>query len=114
MAAPQGCLGDADGTAAVTSSTTDAELRSLLLDCLALWGVRGRVEADEAGLRIMVTAGTFRVQRADAGMRPVRWFLDRPGRTPRAVPSIVALLGALRHATGAAAGNALIIGASHG
>ena len=31
---------------------TDAELRALLLDCLALWGVEGRVEASEHGLQI--------------------------------------------------------------
>jgi hypothetical protein len=50
-------------------------------------------------------------------MRPVRWLLHTPerrasNRPPRAAPSIVALLTALRNALGAESGNRLRIGAS--
>ena len=74
---------------------TDAELRGLLLDCLSLWGIAGRVEAHSDGLAV---GGSFVVQRAPIDMRPVRWLLHRPGRSPRAAPSIGALLTALRNA----------------
>ena len=74
---------------------TDAELRALLLDCLSLWGVAGRVEAHADGLAVN---DTFIVQRAPTDMRPVRWLLHRPGRGPRPAPSIGALLTALRNA----------------
>ena len=95
----------------------NAELRSLLLDCLALWGVSGRVVVGADGLQIATAGGTFLVQRAPLDMRPIRWLLQTPerrtaNRPPRAVPSIVALLAALRNALGADAGNRLVIGAS--
>ena len=96
---------------------TDAELRSLLVDCVALWGVKGRVAAGEEGMGITTDAGTFLVQHASPDMRPVRWLLHTPerraaGRPPRAVPSVVALLTALRNALGAERGNRVRIGAS--
>ncbi len=74
---------------------TDAELRALLLDCLSLWGIAGRVEARNDGIAVN---GAFVIQRASAEMRPVRWLLHRPGRGPRPAPSIGALLTALRNA----------------
>jgi hypothetical protein len=85
---------------------TDAELRALLRDCLALWRVDGGVSAGDTGLRIATGDGVFVVQRAPEDMRPVRWLLQTPiraaaGRPPRAAPSIVALLSALRNALGA-------------
>ena len=89
---------------------TNAELRALLLDCLALWGVEGRVEAAEHGLQIAADAGTFQIERAPADMLPVRWLLHRPSRAPRVAPSIGALLTALRNALGAGAGNKLRVG----
>ena len=81
------------------------------MDCLALWGVQGRVEAGDPGMRIIADTSTLRVERAPADMRPVRWLLHRPDRTPRVAPSIGALLTALRNALGAEAGNKLRIGA---
>lgn len=90
---------------------TDAELRVLLLDCLALWGVKGRAEATDSGLQIIADTITLGVERAPADMRPVRWLLHRPDRAPRVTPSIGALLTALRNALGAEAGNKLRIGA---
>jgi hypothetical protein len=96
---------------------SDAELRALLLDCLSLWGVRGRVAAVEDGLAVSAAEGRFLVQRADPDLRPVRWFLQTPepaqaGRPARAIPSIPALLTALRNALGAEQGNKLRIGAA--
>lgn len=95
---------------------TDAELRALLLDCLALWGLKGRVEAVESGMQISVGTMTLGVERAPVDMRPVRWLLQTPerraaNRPARAIPSIVALLSALRNALGGNAGAALRIGA---
>jgi hypothetical protein len=90
---------------------TNAELRALLLDCLALWGLSGRVEALDTGLQISVDTTTLKIERAPVEMRPVRWLLHRPDRPPRVAPSIGALLTALRNALGAEGGNKLRIGA---
>jgi hypothetical protein len=54
---------------------------------------------------------------APLDMRPIRWLLQTPerraaDRPPRAVPSIVALLAALRNALGGDAGSTLRIGAA--
>jgi hypothetical protein len=99
------------------SFSTDAELRSLLIDCLALWGVNGRVTVDADGVQLGTDGGPFVVQHAPPDMRPVRWLLQTPehrgaDRPPRALPSIVALLGALRNALGAEGGNRIRIGTS--
>ena len=98
---------------------TDAELRDLLRDCLALWGVDGVVAAGGAGVELSTQDGLFVVQRAAEDLRPVRWFLQTPvraaaGRPPRAAPSVVALLSALRNAIGAAGGSGLRIGSAAG
>ena len=82
---------------------TDAELRGLLLDCLKLWDVPGRIEVRETDLVIATLDGDFTVSRAPEDLRPVRWFYLTPERAaanalPRAAPSIVALLSALRNA----------------
>jgi hypothetical protein len=94
---------------------TDAELRALLIDCMTLWGMNARIDAGADGLKIAARPGTFLVQRAATDMRPVRWLLHTPersaaGRPPRATPSIVALLSALRTALGAEGGSKLRIG----
>lgn len=96
---------------------SDAELRALLMDCLSLWGVQGRVEAVEDGIVVSAADGGFMVQRAGPDLRPVRWFLQTPerarvGQPARAIPSIPALLTALRNALGAEQGNKLRIGAA--
>ena len=85
---------------------TDAELRSLLLDCLKLWGVAGSVTAGGDGLLIATTAARCVVRR---GAAPARWLLETPVRR-RPVPSIVALLSALRRALGVDGGAGLRIG----
>lgn len=96
---------------------TDAELRGLLLDCLKLWNVPGRVTAGADGLTIETPDGAFTVQCADPDLRPARWFYQTPERhaahrPPRAVPSIVALLSALRNAIGGEGGPMLRVGGS--
>ena len=91
---------------------TDAELRGLLGDCLTLWDVAGQVAAGDDGMRIVTADGVFVLRRAPADLRPVRWLLQTPtraaaGRPPRAAPSIVAALTALRNAVGGEGGPAL-------
>ena len=88
----------------------------LLLDCLKLWDVQGRVEAADKGLAVLAPAGRFLVRRAEPDLQPVRWFIQTPereaaGRQPRAVPAIGALLTSLRNALGATPGSRLRIGA---
>lgn len=94
---------------------TEAELRSLLVDSLVLWDIAGRVTAGDAGLEIATADGVFLLQRAPAELRPVRWLLQTPvraasGRPPRAAPSIVAALTALRNAMGGESGPTLRVG----
>ncbi len=94
---------------------TDAELRSLLLDCLKLWEVEGKITAGAPGLSISTPGGIFTVARAGPELRPLRWFYQTPERAaakrlPRAAPSIVALLSALRNAMEGTGGDRLRIG----
>jgi hypothetical protein len=81
---------------------SDAELRSLLVDCLRLWDVPATVTADDGGLRV----GPCVVRRGEA---PIRWLVQTPTRT-RAAPSVVALLSLLRRELGAAGGSGLRVG----
>ena len=95
---------------------TDAELRMLLIDCLTLWGVEAKVTAASAGVAITANHATYHVEAAPPDLRPVRWLLQTPerhaaGRPLRAVPSVVAMLSALRNALGGDGGVALRIGA---
>jgi hypothetical protein len=96
---------------------TDAQLRNLLRDCLVLWDVPGSVTVRDADIALDTSSGLFVVARADPGLRPVRWFYQTPeraaaGRLPRAAPSIVALLSALRNAMAGTGGDRLRIGAT--
>ena len=89
---------------------TDAELRALLLDCLRLWEVRGSVTVRDGDVAIEAGNSVVTVSRAEGALRPVRWFYQTPeraaaGRPPRAAPSVVALLSALRNAMGGSGGN---------
>jgi hypothetical protein len=84
----------------------------LLLDCLRLWDVEGRIAAVADGIEVTTDAGSFLLQAAPPDMRPVRWLLHTPDRRaahrpPRAAPSIGAALLALRHAVGGEVGNRL-------
>ena len=94
---------------------TDAGLRALLLDCLLLWEIEGRVLVGDAGLTIETADGAFTLERADHSMRPVRFVYQTPerraaGRPPRVAPSIVAALSGLRNVMGGAKGDRVRIG----
>jgi hypothetical protein len=94
---------------------TDSQLRALLLDCLKLWEVEGKIIAADPGLIIHTPLGPFTVERADPDLRPARWLYQTPERAaaqrpPRPAPSIVALLSALRNAMGGTGGDRLRIG----
>jgi hypothetical protein len=95
---------------------TIAELRNLLADCVRVWGIEARTTEQEGVLRIAAPDGLFEVWQAPADLRPVRWFLQTPerrsaARPPRAAPSIIAVLSALRNAMGVEGGTALRVGA---
>lgn len=94
---------------------TDAQLRVLLLDCLKLWEVEGKVTVGDADLAIEGPGGRFTVGRAAVALRPLRWFYQTPereaaGRPVRGVPSIVALLSGLRNAMEGVGGDRLRVG----
>jgi hypothetical protein len=94
---------------------TDAQLRGLLLDCLKLWEVKGKVTVRDTCVAIEMPGGLFTIARADADLRPLRWFYQTPQRAaarqpPRAAPSVVALLSGLRNAMAGTGGDRLRIG----
>jgi len=95
-----------------------ADLRNLLRDCLLLWEVDARIDAEADGLAVITATGArYRVAAADPDLRPARWQLQTPareaaGRPARMHPSIAALLSALRNELGAQTGNRLRVGAA--
>lgn len=96
---------------------TQAELISLLRDCLVLWDVQARVQAGEGAVQVLAAEGTFKIAAAPEEERPARWHLQTParaaaGREPRRHPSIGALLSALRNEFGANVGNRLRVSAA--
>jgi hypothetical protein len=95
---------------------TIPELRNLLQDCLVLWSVAARIEAEAGGITLHAQDGAYSIHPAAEAQHPVRWFYQTPeraaaNRPPRAAPSIVALLSALRNAIGAEGGTRLRVGA---
>lgn len=96
---------------------TQAEFLSLLRDCLSLWGIEARVDAEGNNMHVHVAEGVFVITPAPLDERPARWQLQTParaaaGREPRRHPSIAALLSALRNEFGAQVGNRLRITAA--
>lgn len=94
---------------------TDAQLRSLLLDCLKVWEIPGTVTVRDTDVAIETSDGLFTLTRAQRDLLPMRWFYQTPerasaGRPPRAAPSIVALLSGLRNAMAGVGGDRLRIG----
>ena len=77
---------------------SQAALRDLLADALALWDLPGRVTAAEGGVAVTVAGARARatVMPADPALRPVRWFVTTPERADRAAASIAGVLGVLR------------------
>ena len=76
---------------------TDADLRDLVRDTQRIWGTAAHAEWD--GDKLHVHAGDGRRASVTRG-GPLRFLLDEPGRRPRPLPSVVALLAALRSAVG--------------
>ena len=112
------CLPSLHWPAAAAAFTTgdmnQAQLRALLQDCLVLWDVAATVSVGADHLAITTPAGVYTVAAADPDLRPVRWLYQTPdravaGRPPRAAPSVVALLSALRNAMEGAGGDHLRI-----
>lgn len=80
---------------------TAPELRALVSDSLALWGVAAAVSIAEDGVALAAPDGTpLRVHPAAPEERPVRWWLERPGQR-RPCTSVLGLLRGLRNALGA-------------
>lgn len=80
---------------------TPPELRALLADSLALWGVEGRTAVDGGGVVVAVPGGiTFSIRPAMTEDRPIRWWLERPGQR-RPCTSVTGLLRSLRNSLGA-------------
>jgi hypothetical protein len=83
---------------------TPPELRDLLADSLALWGVAARPTVTGSGVSLTAPDGTaLRVLPAAAAELPVRWWLERPGQR-RPCTSVLGLLRTLRNAVGAGEG----------
>jgi hypothetical protein len=72
---------------------TPPELRALLADSLAVWGVEARVAIEGEGVRV----GALLVM--PAAEPPIRWWLESEGRR-RPCTSVLGLLRALRNALG--------------
>ncbi|MSP29922.1 MAG: hypothetical protein EXR09_05575 [Acetobacteraceae bacterium] len=95
---------------------TQAELVSLLRDCLVLWGVEARLVVESDGLALIVAGeARYHVASVEAALRPARWQLQTParalaGRPARMHPSIGALLSSLRNELGANTGSRLRVG----
>lgn len=93
-----------DGDHRRSDVVTQAELRALVADCLAVWGATGRVEPDGDGVAITTAAGRCAVRPAAPELRPVRWWVETPerlaaGRRPRPATSIGAALAVVRATT---------------
>ena len=85
---------------------TPPELRDLLADSLALWGVAARPRVVEEGVAVDAPDGmVLRVTAGSPVELPVRWWLERSGQR-RGCTSVLGLLRALRNAVGADVGAA--------
>jgi hypothetical protein len=75
-------------------------LRALIADSLTLWGVAGRVDIADAGVRITAGDLVLHVAPAAPGEAPMRWWLISEARR-RPAASMLGLLRSLRYALGA-------------
>ena len=83
---------------------TPPELRALVADGLALWGLAAAVSVVGDGVALTAPDGTrLRIRPALPEERPLRWWLERPGQR-RPCTSVLGLLRALRNAVGAGEG----------
>jgi hypothetical protein len=79
---------------------TPPALRALLADSLTLWGVAGRVEIADGGVRIVADEQVLHVTQAEPGEAPMRWWLISETRR-RPAASMLGLLRSLRYALNA-------------
>ncbi len=80
---------------------TDADLLALVRDTLSLISVPARVSAEDDGISVQTETGkSLNIQR---GVAPARWFVTT-ARRRRPVPSVAALLEAVRVAVGGESG----------
>jgi len=75
-------------------------LRALLADSLMLWGVTGRVEIADTGVKVTVGEVVLHVMQAASEERPMRWWLISEARR-RPAASMLGLLRSLRYALNA-------------
>jgi hypothetical protein len=100
---------------ATSPARSAGEVHNLVRDCLLLWNIGARIMPTGDAVTIHTSDGTFTLSPALTDARPVRWFLQTPtraasNRAPRALPSIVAALSALRTALGGDSSSTLRIG----
>lgn len=77
-------------------------LRALITDSLTLWGVTGRVDIADAGVRITAGDQVLHVAQAAPEEAPMRWWLISEARR-RPAASVLGLLRSLRYALNATA-----------
>ena len=75
-------------------------LRALIADSLTLWGVAGRVDIADAGVRITAGDLVLHVTQALPEEAPMRWWLISETRR-RPAASMLGLLRSLRYALNA-------------
>ncbi len=75
-------------------------LRALIADSLALWGVAGRVDIADTGIRITAGDQVLHVAPAAPAEAPMRWWLISETRR-RPAASMLGLLRSLRYALNA-------------
>jgi len=75
-------------------------LRALLADSLVLWGVTGRSDITDQGVRITANDLVLHVVPASPDESPIRWWLIREDRR-RPAASMLGLLRSLRYALNA-------------
>ncbi|MCA3277830.1 MAG: hypothetical protein ING10_01020 [Roseomonas sp.] len=75
-------------------------LRALIADSLTLWGVAGRVDIADAGIKITAADLVVHVAPALPEDAPMRWWLIREDRR-RPAASMLGLLRSLRYALNA-------------
>jgi hypothetical protein len=75
-------------------------LRGLIADSLTLWGVAGRVDIADVGIRITAADLVLHVAQALPEEAPMRWWLISEARR-RPAASMLGLLRSLRYALNA-------------
>ncbi len=75
-------------------------LRALLADSLTLWGVTGRVDIADSGVKITAGDQVLHVAQAAPEEAPMRWWLISETRR-RPAASMLGLLRSLRYALNA-------------